>query len=171
MDREGYNEARKVLEEIQHELATAPLTLQQRNELELHAAKLAGTLLHPWFPVSWGRRLLMAAIILFGLQQAWTGNYEPLIFWLLLPFFSPRIVGECAFLLGRVRRSVGGDRRDGGVGIGRKGFGEEGVASHHDRRNRERGSSNSRLSPPSTTRTDTSSSPMYFPALALASTP
>jgi hypothetical protein len=104
VDRQGYDEARKVLAEIQHELATAPLTPQQRNELELHAAKLAGALLHPWLPVSWSRRAIMAAIVLFGLQQAWTGNYEPLVFWLLLPFFSPRIMGECAFLLGKMRR-------------------------------------------------------------------
>jgi hypothetical protein len=107
MDREGYNEARKTLGEIQHELATAPLTLQQRNELERHATKLAGILLHPWFPVSWSRRLIMAVIVLFGLQQAWTDNYEPLVFWLLLPLFSPRIMGECAFLLGKMRRLLG----------------------------------------------------------------
>jgi hypothetical protein len=49
----------------------------------------------------------MAAIFLFGLQQAWTGNYEPLVFWLLLPSFSPRIMGECAFLFGRMRRILG----------------------------------------------------------------
>ena len=49
----------------------------------------------------------MVAIVLFGLQQAWTGNYEPLVIWLLLPFFSPRIMGECAFLLGKICRVLG----------------------------------------------------------------
>jgi hypothetical protein len=72
--------------------------------LELPAARLAGVLSHPWFPVSWSRRFIMAAIVIFGLQQAWTGNYEPMVFWLLLPFFSPRIMGECAHRLGRARR-------------------------------------------------------------------
>jgi hypothetical protein len=31
-------------------------------------------------------------------------TYEPLLWWLLLPFFSPRIMGECAFLIGKVSR-------------------------------------------------------------------
>ena len=80
------------------------VTLDQLNEL--HAAALAGTLLRPWFPVSWTRRLIMAAIFLFGLQQAATGNYQPLVWWLLLPFFSPRIMGEAAFLLGKCARVI-----------------------------------------------------------------
>jgi hypothetical protein len=103
-ERQQYVDAQRALGVIRHKLQTAPLTLQQRSELELHAAKLAGVLLRPWLPVSRRGRLIMAGIVLLGLQQAWTGNYEPMIFWLLLPFFSPRIVGECAFLVGKVSR-------------------------------------------------------------------
>jgi hypothetical protein len=99
-----YAEAQQVLAEIQHELATAPLTLAQRKELELHAARLAGVLLRPWCPMTVRGRLIVVGIVLLGLQQAWVGNYEPLVFWLLLPFFSPRLMGECAFLIGRVGR-------------------------------------------------------------------
>ena len=107
-EREQYTEAKRLLEEINYELKTQPLTQAQRTELELHAASLAGVLLHPWFPVSWPRRLIMAGIFLLGVQQAaWVGNYEPLLWWLLLPFFSPRIMGECAFFLGKVRRVLG----------------------------------------------------------------
>ena len=98
-----YAQAKRLLNEIRHELDTAPLTPQQRNELERNAAALAGFLLHPWFPESWGRRLVMVGIVCLGLQQAWVGNYEPLIFWLLLPLFSPRIMGECFHLFGRIR--------------------------------------------------------------------
>lgn len=97
-----YPQAKQVLSEISHELDTAPLTQQEREQLQLRAATLAGRLHHPWLPVSWSRRLIMAAIVLFGLQQAWTGNYEPMVFWLLLPLFSPRVVGECALFVGRV---------------------------------------------------------------------
>jgi hypothetical protein len=97
-----YPKAKQVLSQIQHELDTAPLTQQGREQLQLRATALAGKLFHPWFPVSWSRRLIMVAIVLFGLQQAWTGNYEPMVFWLLLPLFSPRIVGECALAIGRV---------------------------------------------------------------------
>ena len=39
----------------------------------------------------------MAGIVLFGVQQVWWAqNFEPLLWWLLLPFFSPRIMGEAA---------------------------------------------------------------------------
>ena len=104
VSRHEYDEAKKLLAEIRHELDTQPLTPEQRKELELHAARLAGSLLHPWFPVYWSRRLIMGAIFLFGLQQAWTGNYEPMLWWLLLPLFSPRIMGEAGFLWGRLSR-------------------------------------------------------------------
>jgi len=74
--REQHAEMQRLADEIQHELDTAPLTLQQRKELEIHAAALAGAFLYPWFPLSWGRRLIMVGIVLFGLQQAWIGNFE-----------------------------------------------------------------------------------------------
>jgi hypothetical protein len=102
--REQYDEAKRLLEEINYELKTQPLTEAQRKKLQLHAASLAGVLLHPWFPVSWTRRLIMVAIVLLGIQQAWVGNYEAVLLWLILPFFSPRIVGECSFLLGKISR-------------------------------------------------------------------
>ena len=104
VNRQTYAEAKKLLDEIHHELQNEQLTPKQRKELELHSASLAGVLCSPWLPVAWPNRIIMAAIFLFGLQQAATGNYEPLVWWLLLPFFSPRIMGEAAFLLGRLSR-------------------------------------------------------------------
>ena len=102
ISRQEYDEVKKLLDEIQQELATQPLTPEQRKELELHAARLSGQLLSLWFPLSWTLRLTMAAIFFFGLQQAWVGNYQAMVWWLLLPFFSPRIMGEAAFLWGRL---------------------------------------------------------------------
>jgi hypothetical protein len=104
MDRTKYEEAKVLLRDIQQELATQPLTKKQRDELQLHATRLSGLLLRPWFPMSWTRRLVMAAIVLLGVQQAWVGNYQPMVLWLFLPLFSPRIMGECAFFLGRFAR-------------------------------------------------------------------
>jgi hypothetical protein len=101
--RDYYKDAKQTLIQIHRILETEPLTKQQRGELEIHAAKLAGVVLRPWLPVSWTRRLIMAGIIVLGIQQSiWVGNYEPFAWWLLLPLFSPRIVGECAFQIGRV---------------------------------------------------------------------
>jgi hypothetical protein len=74
---------------------------------ELERYREAGALLSPWFPVDWRRRLIMAGIIVLGVQQAvWAGNYEPLLWWLLLPAFSPRIVGWCAYFVGAVTSKV-----------------------------------------------------------------
>jgi hypothetical protein len=113
--RKQYFEAKEVLEEIRRELETEPLTPQQREKLELHAATLAGALLHPWLPVPWSRRLIMAAIIAFGFQQAFVGNYESLLWFVLLPFFSPRIMGEATYLLGKLkgRRRIQVSRDEG----------------------------------------------------------
>ena len=102
-DRETYEEAKKTLAEIQHILATEALTEKERRELQVHAARLAGVILRPWLPADWGRRLIMMGIVVLGAQQAfWVGNYEPLVWWLLLPLFSPRIVGFGAYFLGRL---------------------------------------------------------------------
>ena len=63
------------------------------HELQNHAAALAGSILSPWLPYGFSRRLLMLAIVALGVQQAVVGNYQALLWWLLLPAFSPRIVG------------------------------------------------------------------------------
>ena len=79
------------------------MPVEERRELQVHAARLAGVILRPWLPADWGRRLIMMGIVVLGAQQAfWVGNYEPLVWWLLLPLFSPRIVGFGAYFLGRL---------------------------------------------------------------------
>ena len=107
-NKETYAEAKRVLAGIQHQLDTQPLTAEKRKELERHAAALAGVLLHPWLPVDSVRRLIMLGVVLLGLQQAWVGNYQAMALWLLLPFFSPRIVGEVTHFCGRI---AGGFRK------------------------------------------------------------
>jgi hypothetical protein len=108
-DRKTAEEAESVLKEINYELKTQPLTPEQRSKLERHAAALAGYLLNPWLPRDMTRRLIMAAIVLLGLQQAWVGNYQVFFWWALLPFFSPRLMGNCAYGLGRITRFFKGN--------------------------------------------------------------
>ena len=105
MKREEHERAKEALAAIHHSLETEPLTKQQREQLEYHAAALSGSLFSTWLPVSTPRRLIMLGIIALGLQQAWWySNYQPLLWWLLLPAFSPRIVGETDYALGRFSR-------------------------------------------------------------------
>ena len=109
VNREEYAKAKRLLKDIHHELATQPLTQAQREELQDQAAGLAGILSSPWLPVSWIRRVIMLAIVLLGLQQALIGHYGAMLWWLLLPLFSPRIVGEAAHLCGIGTRAVNDD--------------------------------------------------------------
>jgi len=102
IDRDKYEEAEKIQEIINRELASESLTPEQRRELELHSARLAGFLCSHWLPLDWTRRLIMAAIFIFGIQQAWVGNRQAMLLWLLLPLFSPRIVGEVFHFIGRL---------------------------------------------------------------------
>jgi hypothetical protein len=50
IDRQDYAEAKRVFDQIRHELDTQPLTAEQRKELELHAARLAGVFNTPVVP-------------------------------------------------------------------------------------------------------------------------
>lgn len=103
-DRQTYEEAKALLAEIQYELSTQSLTPEQRAELERHAAALSGQLLRPWLPVDWPRRLIMVAIVGVAIQQSFGGNFQVFFWWIFLPFFSPRIMGICAYALGRIGR-------------------------------------------------------------------
>lgn len=103
----NYEKAKQTLVEIRYALDTQPLTAVRRQELEQHASKLSGVLLSPWLPASGGRRIIMLGIVLLGIQQAWAvQNYEPFLWWLLLPCFSPRVVGECAYFFGVLKRTL-----------------------------------------------------------------
>ncbi len=94
--------AKHALAEIRRRLDHEPLALDQREELERHAAALSGALLSTWLPVGWGRRALMIGIIILGFEESIRGNLQPLVWWLLLPVFSPRLMGEAAYFVGRL---------------------------------------------------------------------
>jgi hypothetical protein len=83
--------AEKALEQIRYVLDTEHLTSDQR--LELQAARLK-----PWLPITWSYRITMAIIFFLG-----TGSPEAKWIWLSLPLFSPRIIAEAAYLMGRIR--------------------------------------------------------------------
>jgi hypothetical protein len=72
-ERETYQEAKKTLAEIQHILATEALTERERHELQVHAAALAGVILRPWLPVSWGRRFDSGGDRRFGCTASTVG--------------------------------------------------------------------------------------------------
>ncbi len=80
------------------------LTSEQRKEFEAHAASLSGVLLSSWLPYGTSRRLLMVGIIILGIYGLFVENYQVFVWWLLLPAFSPRIMGEAAHFWGVITK-------------------------------------------------------------------
>jgi hypothetical protein len=98
--RDSYLAAQEQLNLVRHALANPQLSAERRIELQNHELTLATVLMRPWLPLSWLKRLLMLLIFAFGLQQVWGGHLEGLLWWFLLPLFSPRVSAEISKKLG-----------------------------------------------------------------------
>jgi len=90
-------DGKKALAKILHALETQDLTPEFRAELQSHAATLIAALDYTWLPNTWLGRACALAIVLLGVQHAWVGNYQPLVWCLLLPLLSPRIRRDAAY--------------------------------------------------------------------------
>lgn len=108
MTREEFEEAKKHSAEIARLLNEGNLTPEERQKLEALQAQLSGALLSPWLPFGWGRRSIMMVLFLVGAIGLAQGNDYFLFAWLFLLFFSPRVVGEVAYALGRFMAGVNG---------------------------------------------------------------
>ena len=108
MDKETYGSAKKTLEEINEHLKSDDLTVEQREELEVHSAKLSGVLLSIWFPMGIARKLIMVVIFLVGIYGLVIGNHYFLFSWIILPMFSPRLMGEVSYFMGRISAGTRG---------------------------------------------------------------
>ncbi len=102
MNRESYNEAKVVLEEITRVLKEDNLSTEEKQKLELSKAQLSGQLLSIWWPFDWTRRSIMIALFLVGLYGLIEGSTHFLWAWSVLVLFSPRMVGEISFFIGRI---------------------------------------------------------------------
>jgi hypothetical protein len=105
MDRKTYEEAKKNSEEIAKLLLEGNLTEEEKQKFETLQAQLAGVLLRPWLPFGWARRSIMIILLLVGVYGLTEESKYLMVAWLLLPFFSPRFVGEFSNLLGKIFRS------------------------------------------------------------------
>jgi len=94
MDREQYEEAKGRLEELTRILKYEKLSPQERERFEKEGKELAIVVISPWFPFDWRYRIVMIVIIAIGFWGLIQGQYLFMLVWLLLPLFSPRIVGN-----------------------------------------------------------------------------
>lgn len=65
-----------------------------------------GAIGSPWFPVGWLRKSIVIIIFLIWLYGIWNLDIKFGLIWLLMLFFSPRIVSGCAVFLGQVAREM-----------------------------------------------------------------
>lgn len=105
---EEFEEAKKQSAEIAKLLRDGSLAPEDRQKLEMLQTQLAGTLLSPWLPFNWERRAIMIVLFLVGAIGLVEGNSYFLFSWLFLLLFSPRLMGEFAFALGRLMAGFNG---------------------------------------------------------------
>ena len=111
LTREQRKEAQAAFADVQQTLCRADLTSDERMTLEIHAARLAGLLLSDWFPVGWFRRTSAAVLGGFAVAGPFLGYPHALFLLVLMPAFSPRIVGEIGAFVSRAARAYIGDTR------------------------------------------------------------
>ena len=95
MEKEQYEEVKRRLEEVTKRLRHEKMSAEERERLEREGNQLARAVMSPWLPFGWGYRIVMVVIAAVGFLGLIEGQYSLILLWLVLPFFSPRIVGEC----------------------------------------------------------------------------
>jgi hypothetical protein len=95
MDKEQFEQAKTRLQEVTRRLKQEEMSSQERERLEREGRELMKVIMSPWLPLSWNYRMLMILIAAVGFWGFIEGQYLLMLLWLLLPLFSPRIVGKC----------------------------------------------------------------------------
>ena len=67
---------------------------EERERLEREGKGLARVVMSPWIPFSWSYRMMMVSIGAIGFWGLAENQYLLILVWLLLPLFSPRIIGK-----------------------------------------------------------------------------
>jgi hypothetical protein len=106
MNRDIYEKAKKQLAQVSRVLREENLTPEERENFETLQTQLSGLLLSPWLPYGWGRRSIMLALFAVGAVGALGVNTYFFLAWVFLLFFSPRVVGEVSYALGKIFRGL-----------------------------------------------------------------
>lgn len=102
MTQKEWLKLKELFKQMSDELKVANLTDEEKKEYEVTLAKLAGAISSPWLPMGDLQRFIVVLIILLVVVRANSENH--LVYLLLvLPLFSPRIVGEIAVFVGRIK--------------------------------------------------------------------
>ncbi len=99
MDKEQYEAAKVRLEKVTMTLKYEKIGPEERERLEKEGKELAIIVMSPWFPFDLRYRIVMIVIIAIGFWGLIQGQYLFILVWLLLPLFSPQIVGKVLGLI------------------------------------------------------------------------
>lgn len=94
----------QMLELIHKSLRDDSLTTEQREKLERTASMLAGYQMSFWLPTTLGRKVLMFLFLAIGVIGVFQWSPWLGLFILLGCSFSPRIVGEILFFIGKLSK-------------------------------------------------------------------
>lgn len=103
MNKQEYEEIQRTLAEVNIALARNDLTAKERQDFQHHASALSGQLMSLWIPFSKVRRAIMLLLFLLGLRAFINYDASCYFFWILITLFSPRIVGETIYRIGRIK--------------------------------------------------------------------
>ena len=108
MTKKESEELKTLLEET-HQLIELAETTEQKQQLSLQAASISGLMLSPLLPPGGLRISLMVGLVAGGVLGCVYWSWWFAFAWLAAATFSPRIVGETAYLAGCFVRGYRGD--------------------------------------------------------------
>jgi len=95
MDKEQFDQTKIRLQEVTRKLKREEMSPQERERLEREGRELMRVIMSPWLPMGWSYRMIMIVIATIGFWGFLEGKYLLMLLWMLLPLFSPQIVGKC----------------------------------------------------------------------------
>ena len=104
MDSEQYRQIKKASELVKHSLEHDNLTAEERQQLEQSYAQMCGYLASPWLPIGIGRKAVILALLILGAYGFAIDKPLIALCWILIPLFSPRLVGEALLIIGKNKR-------------------------------------------------------------------
>lgn len=103
MGKKQYDEVKKVGDVVSKVLEDENLSAEDREKFETLQSQVAGYLLSPWLPVGAGRKAIMLALIVIGGYGLMIDKPLITLCWLMVPLFSPRLVGETLRMIGATK--------------------------------------------------------------------
>ena len=104
MDKNQHDQLKTTFLKIDETLKNKDLNLtdEEKAKFEQLKSQLAGAMLSSWLPADSTRKVIMLMLFLIGLYGIIKINILFVLLWLILGFFSPRIVGEVTVFLGKM---------------------------------------------------------------------